>query len=1001
MRTRKAWMATAIGVGMICASAVALASTDEKVGVIGASNPATSSQGKEGGTQRTLQVGNDVYFEDMITTDAKGNAQVMFLDRSSLTVGPNSSLKIDKFVYDPATSAGELTIKGTKGVFRFVGGALSKKNPVKIKTPVATIGIRGGIVLVDVAANGATTSTMVFGNEMTMENQNGQISRTTQPGMAIDVRTPNTPPSQPYQVNIAQLQQRVQTLSPLRGTSGGAQQVPTSDDIQQSSVSTSITQDGEAAPPPPSAPNQGGEGNAPAPGTAPDGNTNQDGNGEIKLNEAPDDGGTQQASTSGSGSESGSGGSVISNQVTTTQTTSTPPAPNQVVTNNSQVTREVSTNADVIANTNQVSRSDPQTVINKATELGVPVTNQPAPPVYQFSGRYMEVEIGVTNNPGEPSEEGIFRSYLNNGGLMIAEITQTAPLFEISTETLPGFIAPGLHTYGNILTVAGGYHYSYNYISPRGHMFFYHDLDYNPNVTTNGIVGIESQINAVGGRTLPVSQLPTTGIQAFHVLPQLELDYFNPDMLNTLAAYYAPNSLVLPANSNNHLQPQPKFYVNWANNAVLGGVITEQGMGTVSGGTYDGIADTVAFIGRINRGTPNQPINGFFMDFATDTSYPNPSDDAITAGTGGGRVLGKNLYGTPGQFDGMLLEVMNGGERESLPIVAASTTTQPSVSQPVRNTQGFAAGFIVTDLDTNGHATASTEMLMYSSKNLEDVHISESTTQGLAGARISMREDGTSNYMHAWFGEDDSHGVTGAPKRASASIKPGIYGAQQNMVRFSPQADPTNTTGVSYPDNYTNNINGAVLSGHFAEGVTCTRCQFVDWGVWSGNFKQPGNTVDAANMVYYVNGEPTNLSQLPAMGTGPTAAAYSGIALGSLANATTGQITQHHNGTMNATVDFQNRNISSLSVNIPSMGLAVSSVGSMSFSTGPKAVFNGQMSGTLNGNSVSGSGGFANGALFGPKGQGIGGNFTVQNMTPGDRAAGVFLGGCNAGHCLP
>jgi hypothetical protein len=66
-----------------------------------------------------------------------------------MTIGPNSDLTIDRFVYDPNTGTGQLAMTATKGVMRYVGGRLSKhENAVTIRTNVALIGVRGGIVLV-------------------------------------------------------------------------------------------------------------------------------------------------------------------------------------------------------------------------------------------------------------------------------------------------------------------------------------------------------------------------------------------------------------------------------------------------------------------------------------------------------------------------------------------------------------------------------------------------------------------------------------------------------------------------------------------------------------------------------------------------------------------------------------------------------------------------------------------------------------------------------------
>jgi len=139
---------------------------EQKVGVAGAVNPATHAT-PSGGQTAILNIGNDVSFNEVITTDADGQAQLLFLDRSALTVGPNAKLSIDEFVYNPNTKEGKLAINAAVGVFRFVGGQLSKSGDVTLKTPVATIGIRGAVALVTVTPTSVSAS-LLFGNGLTI-----------------------------------------------------------------------------------------------------------------------------------------------------------------------------------------------------------------------------------------------------------------------------------------------------------------------------------------------------------------------------------------------------------------------------------------------------------------------------------------------------------------------------------------------------------------------------------------------------------------------------------------------------------------------------------------------------------------------------------------------------------------------------------------------------------------------------------------------------------------
>src|ERR1700745_3626806 len=77
--------------------------------------------------ERVLRIGIDVQANEVVTTHGNDRAHLVFLDGSSLTVGPNARLTIDKFVYDPNTQTGELAVNASVGVLRLVGGKISKK----------------------------------------------------------------------------------------------------------------------------------------------------------------------------------------------------------------------------------------------------------------------------------------------------------------------------------------------------------------------------------------------------------------------------------------------------------------------------------------------------------------------------------------------------------------------------------------------------------------------------------------------------------------------------------------------------------------------------------------------------------------------------------------------------------------------------------------------------------------------------------------------------------
>lgn len=142
---------------------------------------------------RVLQVGVDMFQNERVQTGGEGRAQLLFVDGTALTVGPNSDIVLDEYVYDPAAGTGNLALSATRGVFRVVGGKISKGSPITIRTPTVTIGVRGGVALLNV---GETVSAgFVFGDEMTATG-GGRTQRATRPGTEI-VTPPTGVPNPP------------------------------------------------------------------------------------------------------------------------------------------------------------------------------------------------------------------------------------------------------------------------------------------------------------------------------------------------------------------------------------------------------------------------------------------------------------------------------------------------------------------------------------------------------------------------------------------------------------------------------------------------------------------------------------------------------------------------------------------------------------------------------------------------------------------------------------
>jgi hypothetical protein len=138
-------------------------------------------------------IGQEVVRNERIVTGPTGQTQILLLDESAITVGPNSTLTLDEFVYDPSSGAGHLDMSATDGIVRFVGGKVSKgKNAVALRTPTAVLGVRGGIFLMRLV-HGTLEVVFLYGDALTVTGNN--VTQTiTRPGFAVTVTGPGATP---------------------------------------------------------------------------------------------------------------------------------------------------------------------------------------------------------------------------------------------------------------------------------------------------------------------------------------------------------------------------------------------------------------------------------------------------------------------------------------------------------------------------------------------------------------------------------------------------------------------------------------------------------------------------------------------------------------------------------------------------------------------------------------------------------------------------------------
>jgi len=191
--------------GYILLSGYALAATQVgQVAVLVGEATAVSAEG----TERKLKNKAPVYLNDAIRTQTDGQLQLFFNDKSIVTIGSDSELIIDNYVFDPKNSKGTFFTKSARGVFRMVTGWISANHPDKVKltTPLGTIGIRGCYLAGAIDEKKKTLRLLYLGGLRGAErgvyvtNEFG-VTLLSRAGFGLEITTFGMAPSSPMRFN--------------------------------------------------------------------------------------------------------------------------------------------------------------------------------------------------------------------------------------------------------------------------------------------------------------------------------------------------------------------------------------------------------------------------------------------------------------------------------------------------------------------------------------------------------------------------------------------------------------------------------------------------------------------------------------------------------------------------------------------------------------------------------------------------------------------------------
>lgn len=193
----------------------------DNVGNVGAVNQ-TAHGTPPGAAKRSLSVGLGVQRRERIETSPYGSAQIVFNDTSTMTVGRNSAVTVDDFVYSRG-GGGQQGVSMAKGVMRFVGGGVSHEGGTRLRTPTASIGVRGGTALVRIGGSCGTLIVHQYG----FIDVGGQAL--TRPGYGVCAPS-GGPVSEPFLVPPETIAEIVAALESGKRQRGGAKREPTNEE---------------------------------------------------------------------------------------------------------------------------------------------------------------------------------------------------------------------------------------------------------------------------------------------------------------------------------------------------------------------------------------------------------------------------------------------------------------------------------------------------------------------------------------------------------------------------------------------------------------------------------------------------------------------------------------------------------------------------------------------------------------------------------------------------
>ena len=172
-----------------------------------------------------LEIKENIYFGDIIKTGAQTNLQILFNDETVFTIGENTEIVINEFIYDPNqdNELNKISAEVMQGSLKVVTGLISKENPenLLITLPTGVLATRGTEVqalvkpgqndVVVLLGPGPNNAAGERAGSVEVSNNQGSVFMDQQFSFTSIVF--NQPPSLPQPAPVALIQEINQSLN--------------------------------------------------------------------------------------------------------------------------------------------------------------------------------------------------------------------------------------------------------------------------------------------------------------------------------------------------------------------------------------------------------------------------------------------------------------------------------------------------------------------------------------------------------------------------------------------------------------------------------------------------------------------------------------------------------------------------------------------------------------------------------------------------------------------